>query len=532
MTTYRCRSIRWISAARWHEHSGRAAKLLLALGLLLASAVVGAGEPAASDKESVVVQPGDTCELIAKRVWGPSGTYLQLHELNNLPAKHPSLVPGTRLRIRTEPEAHLTYVKPDVNTRPPQEPAWTPGKQGEALYRLYQVNTLKGAGAEVTLKDTSKLQLRENALVVIYGAQQASAKEPQRKSGEVELVQGDLHMQLSALRGEALSVKMPAAKVAAAGQDMFVGVDDQHMSRVAVFSGQAQVAAKGAKVDVPGGKGTRVEQGKAPEPPRPLLPAPSWSNPGPREVLVALGGAPQPHTLKWQPVPGAVSYRSVLTRDEGLNDVVAAATSAASASPSLDTGALPPGKYYARVQAVDALGLPGMPSAPRRLEVAAVKVERGEMHGPGSVQGRGQVKLSVDPATGLTLRVKGKTVGQEAVLLAPGLHTVELEGAAQRVSVEVLPSVATQLVLRPEAGRFTLEITAQPQEQAAPPIADGALMVKGLEGSTVSKLIRLAETRWRAEVVPVRAANRLRAAVEVSVYGEPAGRKVAETEAP
>lgn len=532
MTTYRCHSTLWSSAARWGGHSGRAAERILALGLLLAATIVSAAEPATPDEEFTVVQPGETCPLLVKRVWGTSESYQLLHELNNLPKSHPPLVPGTRLRIRSGPEAHLTYVKPDVNTRPAKEPEWKPGRQGEALYRLYQVNTLRGAGAEVTLKDTSKLQLRENALVVIYGTPQASAKEQPRKSGGVELVQGNLRMRLAELRGEPLPLETPAAKVVANGQDLFVGVDAQRMSRVAVFNGRAQVAAKGGQVDVPGGKGTRVEEGKAPEPPRPLLPAPFWSAPGSRELLLALGGAPQAHALKWQPVQGAVSYRAVLARDEGLNDVVAETNTPADSAAMLNSGALPPGRYYAQVQAVDALGLPGMPSAPRKLEIVAVKVERGEVESPERITGRGQVKLSVDPAIGLPLRVKRKAAGAEVVLLAPGLHTVDMEGAVRSVSVEVLPSVSVELMLRPEAGRFKLEVTAQPKEAGAPPIADGALQVKGLEGSSVAKLVRQGETRWQAEVTPAPAESLLRAAVEVWVYGEPSGRTSAEAQAP
>jgi hypothetical protein len=520
---------RWISIARWLARSEPVAERSLALALLLAATLAGATGPGSPTEEFVVVQPGDTCASIGKRVWGTPDGYKQLHELNDLSTKHPPLEPGTRLRIRPEPEAHLTYVKPDVNTRPPQEPTWKPGRQGEALYRLYQVNTLGGAGAEVTLKDTSKLQLRENALVVIYGAQQASSKEQPRKAGGVELVQGDLRMRLAQLRGEPLPLETPSAKLAASGQDLFVSVDAQRMSRVAVFDGKAQVAAKGAQVEVPRGKGTRVEQGKAPEPPRPLLPAPAWSVASAREVLLALGGAPQLHPLKWQPVPGAVTYRAVLARDEGLNDVLAEVSPAAETTLTLDAGALPPGRYYARVQAVDAVGLPGMPSAPRMVEVVPVKVERGEAQGPTRVVGQGQVKLSVDPSLGLALRVKGKTVGSEVVLMTPGLHTVDAMGVTRPVSVEVEPVVGAELVLRPAAGRFKLEVTARPTEAGAPPIADGALVVKGLEGASVSNLVRKGETRWEADVTPA-AGARGQATVEVWVYGKPAGRTSARAE--
>jgi len=74
-------------------------------------------------------------------------------------------------------------------------------------------------------------------------------------------------------------------------------------------------------------------------------------------------------------------------------------------------------------------------------------------------------------------------------------------------------------------------VLMRPPESAAPPIADGAVLVSGLEGATVSNLVRKTETRWEADVTPARAGKRLRAVVEVRAYGEPVGRANAETEA-
>jgi hypothetical protein len=203
----------------------------------------------------------------------------------------------------------------------------------------------------------------------------------------------------------------------------------------------------------------------------------------------------------------------------------------ADAPQTLDAGTLPPGRYYARVQVVDMAGLPGMPSEPRKVEILAVKVERGEVGGPERVTGRGMVKLVVDLAAGLPLRVKGKPVGSEAVLLTPELHTVDVEGAVRPVNVEVLPSVDAALVLRPEAGRFKLEITSRLKEPGALPSANGALQVRGVDGASVSNLAREGETRWKADVTPARAGKMLRATVELWVYGEPAERTSAEAEA-
>jgi hypothetical protein len=334
-----------------------------------------------------------------------------------------------------EPEARLTFATPDVNIRPPNQRKWTPASSGAELVRRTQVNTLSGASAEVTLKDGSALHLHEDAQVVIHGAPEEAPKRGAKKQeGGVELLQGELRLRSSA----SLPVKTAAAKVSAETADVVVRVEERRISHVAVFDGEVQVEAKGKRVLLTKGQGTRVTKGRAPEAPRALLPAPTWSASGPRDVVLSLAGAPQAPGVGWTPVTGAVYYRAALARDEAFRDVVARGEPAASAqAPSLASRPLPPGRYFARVQAVDALGLPGLPAAPRTVEVVAVKVERGEQVGPDTVRGRGEVALSVEPSAGLELQVDGKPAPAPFVLTTPGRYTVGAAGARGTVTVEV-----------------------------------------------------------------------------------------------
>ncbi len=80
-----------------------------------------------------------------------------------------TLVPGSVLRIKGEPDAHLTFIKPEVNAKRAGNTDWRQANTGQGLWRLDSVNTLRQAGAEMTFRDLTRMQMNENALVVLYG---------------------------------------------------------------------------------------------------------------------------------------------------------------------------------------------------------------------------------------------------------------------------------------------------------------------------------------------------------------------------
>ncbi|HEY0094934.1 MAG TPA: FecR domain-containing protein, partial [Archangium sp.] len=464
----------------------------LALAIVLAVCLpVAAVAQQAAEEDVYVVQPGDTCGSVARKVFGDATTgSTRLHALNKMGAPPHKLEPGTVLRIKGDPDARLTFIRPEVNSKRAGKVEWSQANTGQGLWRLDSINTLREAGAEVTFRDLTRLQMNENALVVIYG-QAAQAADKVKKSGAVELLQGELNVSLAELRGEPVDVRMPAATVAARSKDLQVGVDAQQMSRVSVFDGQAEVSAQGQKVQVPKDHGTRVEKGKLPEKPRPLPEAPAWEG-GVRSVRLLLDGKGVDEELAWAPVKEAASYRVELARDERFNDRVHAETVRAAQEPLKSLArALAPGRYFARVRAVDAAGLVGKASAVRQVEVMRVKTERGSV-GPQGLRGAYPLEFAVEGAESLDFRLDGAPTTHPVRVEGVGTHTLELlprgvpDARPEKLTLTVVPP-RVDVDVEPVAGAFRVTVRVL-DEQGRPlegPFA--ALKLRGLHGTQVDE---------------------------------------------
>jgi hypothetical protein len=113
-----------------------------------------------------VVLSGETCRSVSRKL----GLSLdELHAANPQlgPISPHNLTPGQVLKTavaaapKTLADAQLTYIKPDVDRRPATEKKWSPAAVHEALFRMDEVSTRKGAGAELTFQDESKLPAGE-----------------------------------------------------------------------------------------------------------------------------------------------------------------------------------------------------------------------------------------------------------------------------------------------------------------------------------------------------------------------------------
>ncbi|WNG59628.1 LysM peptidoglycan-binding domain-containing protein [Archangium gephyra] len=526
---------------------GFATALVLVLCL---PAVSWAEAPKPADDDVYVVQPGDTCGSVARKVFGDATTgSAKLHALNKMGAPPHQLVPGTVLRIKGDPDARLTFIRPEVNSKRAGKVEWFQANTGQGLWRLDSVNTLREAGAEVTFRDLTRLQMNENALVVIYG-QSTQATDKVKKSGAVELLQGELNVSLAELRGEPVGVQMPAATVAARSKDLLVGVDGQQMSRLSVFDGQAEVSAQGQNVQVPKDHGTRVEKGKVPEKPRLLPEAPAWAG-GVRSVRLLLDDKGVDEELAWAPVKEAASYRVELARDERFNDRVHGETVRAGQESLRSVArALLPGRYFARVRAVDAAGLVGRASAVRQVEVMRVKTERGTV-GPQGIRGAQRLDFTVEGAESLDFRLDGAPTTHPVRVESVGTHTLELlprgvpDARPEKLTLTVVPP-RVDVDVEPVAGAFRVKVLVldergKPLEgpfaalklrglhgtQVEEPLqrqADGSLLTRALPGMRNGERVASVEALWGD--TPVQQVNALapmeQAPVPVSVAAEPA----------
>ncbi len=445
----------------------------------LALVVVAAGQEPSPVPETWTVVAGDTCASIAQRFYGDARQYDRLHALNALGPLPHNLKPGLVLRLRAadepaappdEAEAQLTFLKPAVRTRHLVD--WNSAILGMDLFRLDEVNTLKGAGAEITFRDTSSVVLEERALVVITGE-----RVPRRASAGIALADGELRLALAQLRTEALTVKTPAAELSlrAGPAEAVAGVDSTQTSRLSLFDGRAEVKAGTVTVQVPSGHGTRVRVGEAPEAPLPLPAQPIVET----KQLVALwreGGVPA--TVTWQPVDRAVLYRAQLARDAKFIDRVAELETSAREATFDGLGV---GRYLARVIAVDERGLQSRPSSAAMVVVvglAGLRDERAVWVAKGSTP-------AVQVPSGFEVRVDGATPAP----LTVGLHRLEVTDPASTtpwlVVIVATPPDAPTVTREGRSLRLTFvdELPVTPELQLQ--CGERPVSLKRLDGRTL-----------------------------------------------
>ncbi len=385
--------------------------------------------------ETWTVKAGDSCDRIARAVWGDGKRLTDLHRWNDLGPPPHHLAPGMVLRLRaptelplTGPDATLTFLKPAVRARHLVD--WQPALLGMGLFRLDEVNTLKGAGAALRFRDTSSLVLDENALIVVYG--DAAPKKPSEPTG-VTLIDGELRLALAQMRAKPLALNTPGSGVFATGVQGVVAVDGAQTTRVSVFEGSSLISAKGVTVTVPQDHGTRVRQGQPPEPPRLLPESPVLA--AVPEVLVVGPDGLGSLALAWAKAPRAEQYRVQLARDEDFVDRVRDAWTG-TIDATLDR--LEPGALRVRVISFDEVGLQSRPSAVAQVEL----VELG-----GGLDAQGELRLAAGQALRFTLppslhlRVAGVEV-TGAPAFPVGVHAltvVDAQGAAKLSGQVVVP---------------------------------------------------------------------------------------------
>ncbi|MFZ5442764.1 MAG: FecR domain-containing protein [Myxococcota bacterium] len=396
---------------------------------LLLTMVLAAAEPPPAAQETWTVKAGDTCDAIARAVWGDRKHIAELHRWNELGPLPHNLRPGMVLRLRapTEtkaegPDATLTFLKPAVRTRHLLE--WQPAQLGMGLFRLDEVNTLKGAGAALRFRDLSSLLLDENALIVIYG--DSAPRKPSEPTG-VTLVDGELRLALAQMRAKPLAVNTPAGAVSASGMQGVVAVDGAQTTRVSVFEGTSLVSAKGVTVTVPSNHGTRVRQNQPPEPPRLLPETPALAAVPP--VLVAGPDGLASLALSWPAAARAEQYRVQLARDVDFVDRLRDAW-----TPKLEAtlDRLEPGALEVRVIAFDEVGLQSRPSTTAHVEV--VELGRGLDAHQELVLTRGSPLTFTLPAA-LRLSIDGQETTAPPVLTV-GVHALRILDASGAVKLE------------------------------------------------------------------------------------------------
>ncbi len=195
---------------------------LLALACTLFLGATAHGEQPDLEVRTYVVQPGDSVWSIAAEFYGSGDKYPIIYQYNDFAARPPFLLkPGQILRLPIlgqGPEAQLDWLLKDVKAKPPRALDWLEARERMNLWRLYRVATGDESAAHIVFDDKTDLKLRENALLVIYGASSTAARTTRRDKLEVMLEQGTIQGGLATLDEGApgqkpLVIKTPSGQV-------------------------------------------------------------------------------------------------------------------------------------------------------------------------------------------------------------------------------------------------------------------------------------------------------------------------------
>lgn len=446
-------------------------RLLLAWVALAAMATVTRAQERTPEVRTYVVQPGDSAWSIAEEFYGSGNKYPIIYKYNDFVAKPPFLLkPGQLLRLPIlgqGPEAQLEWLLKDVKAKPPRALDWLQARERMNLWRLYRVATGDDSAAHIVFEDLSDLKLRENALLVIYGASATAARTARRDKVEVKLEEGTLQGGLAALDERAnpkpLVVNTPSGQVDLLAKLAQVQVE-LTASIVSVYDGSATVKAQGRAVPVKGGQGTVVEKGKRPERARPLPDAPAWAEEDPG-LVAAVAGHEGSWEAAWRPAERAATYRVELARDEAFNQLLYDAEVGAGVT-RVRLAELGPGRYGVRVSTRDADKLESAPGKVRTLEVVALEPSRAVTAQPdGVLEAVGFLQLEVpeeaEPRISYSVDGGPTRPGAEPIRLGPGTHEVVLTagGATTKIAVAVLAVSAT------------IDIDGEPLDRDEPAIA-------------------------------------------------------------
>ena len=444
--------------------SSRIAPLLGCLLILVAGAAFGQTPGYPEKVVQWTVKSGESCEAIAKALYGSAEHAALVMRYNDV-----TCTPGAPLKdgitlvlpakVTSLPTATITSVNPETRAKPAGG-GWSKAYAGQALARQSSVNTREKGRAGIQFQDRTRVYLAEHTLVILYGtaAQTQVSKTP---PAAVELERGELQAGLAALRGRPVGIDVAGGgRVDAKSRDAVVAKKGKQ-TNVSVFHGSAAVQSAGKKVDVPTNYGTRFWEKKAPETPRPLPPAPTWTR-GSGPLALAFGGAGI-LTASWTAVPKAATYRVEISRDAKFTDLLAREHVPADVL-SFRAEQIPAGAYFMRVRAIDTDDFLGIASAVRATELVEAAWERGagEVSDAGLRVGRYAI-LALPKPGGLSLAADGGTFGPAPDKLdfrrrSPTSIVLRRGGAEQRFDVSYVDPTATLRLTR-DGTLVTVEVT-------------------------------------------------------------------------
>lgn len=432
------------------------------------------------------VKDGDTCLGIAIGVLGDRAQLATIHRLNPQLGKTPHVLRAGQILklpdVKQKPDATLARTYNTVELRRAGVDAWSPAAVGAELFRAWRVGARERSNARVVFADRSAIEMRENTVVVIYGASSSAATSGPRRA---TLESGALRSRLAELDGRSLDVETIAGKVAVAAGSAIVEVAAGGRTLVSNHAGKpATLSNRSGTTKIVAGFGADAERGKKPSPPRALPPAPAWSN----VSTLATGWRTTGATVRatWTTSAAAARYRIELATTSG--DILAQIEVPASIT-ALELHRIPAGSYRLAIGSVDATGLEGIPATSPAIEARLLAIA-GEAEPPqlGIVD-----TASVAPRRSVTLGSVlessdvGCTVDNGTVFSRTGSTIVACTQAGSRAE---LPVDVAPIDVAANPPELALDTATTITFALVPPPPPGDLVARAEAGFVVDRVER------------------------------------------
>lgn len=443
----------------------------------LAFVLAAPGVSLAQEYPEAVIQwgvtSGETCEDIAKVVYGSTRHAHLVARYNRVSCTAGApLAPATLVlpaKVTEVARARLGSLAPEVRLKPPGA-GWSTASAGQSLLDNSSVNTLEDANATIQFVDTTRIQLSENTLVIIFGTASKSSVSTLRPA-DFSVDSGEIKAALRALRGEdAVEVDVAGGRVSAASKDTVISAKGTR-TNVAVFNGKSKVRSQGSAVNVDEGFGTRFEKGKAPETPRALPKAPKWK----RELPTLTLGEPSRGVLEaaWEPTDEAVSYRVEIAKDAEFFQLLAREEVTKEIT-SFRAENLAEGTYFVRVRVLDADEFLGIAATAQTTTIVGVSMtgQTGELVQPGklTVHPYGSLALTNRPADLAIAFDDGATLpAPETIVfgkLRPRAIDLSLGGSKERWEL-VYQELKTDIAASPSPTGTSFTVSIEPMGDAS-----------------------------------------------------------------
>jgi hypothetical protein len=335
---------------------------LIAFTLLFALAV--RAEVPSEPTVTYTVQPGDKLITIASKLLVDPGKWAEVAQLNRM-VKPNSISVGQEIRFPlrlmrwTPSEARLVSTHGDVRIN------GAPAVTGAVITEGDQLQAGESSSAVIALEDGSRLQVMPRSLAELVQHRQYGHQDKSEKihwfAGLLRLTQGAVEAMVKpgVNRAKPLQVTTPTSVVGVRGTHFRVAFEDQARSEVIEGLVVAENPAQAAKADLSAGTGAVIRPEEKQIQVKQLLAAPD---------LDAVPARVQTQEeWRWPRAAGAEAWRVQLAADTAFSQVI---HEDKLSTPSWPMAGLPLGQWFARVRAIDNVGLEGF-DASRAIEIVA-----------------------------------------------------------------------------------------------------------------------------------------------------------------